>query len=79
MRNILNISIVLMSLLFVSEKVYADNYCYAFEEGYKDGVCYKKYACIPPYAPMCPLPDIGEDTGKSGYQRGFLKGLSNRR
>ena len=51
-------------------------YCEGFEEGYKGGYCYRKYSCIAPITPICPIARIGEDTYQDGYNRGFLAGLN---
>jgi hypothetical protein len=54
-------------------------YSDGWEAGYVQGWCYEVSNCISPLVPMCPIPKIGQDTYSDGYNRGFLKGKSNRR
>ena len=50
-----------------------------FCEGWKDGYCegwkdVKGQLALCPLTPLCPLPEIGQDTYKGGYNRGFKAG-----
>lgn len=66
-------------LISVSANAYDDDFCEGFELGYKEGYCYGQgYGCLEPLTPLCPLPRLGEDSFKGGYQRGFLVGLRTR-
>lgn len=53
-------------------------FCSGFKEGYVDGYCYRVYGCVEPVPPVCPVPDIGENSWKDGYNRGFTRGLRDR-
>lgn len=51
-----------------------------FCQGFKDGFCegYKDvkgsyYVC--PVAPVCPVPGVGQDTYRGGYNTGFKAGM----
>jgi len=46
---------------------WADGYC----EGWKD---VKGQYAICPITPICPIPEIGQDSFKGGYNRGFKAG-----
>lgn len=52
-------------------------FCDGYEAGYIAGYCYKVYGCLEPLTPLCPLPDLGEDNYKGGYNKGFLDGLND--
>jgi len=54
----------------------ADPYCDGFQAGFKAGYCYRKFACLAPLPPLCPLPGIGEQGFQDGYNRGFVAGLN---
>jgi hypothetical protein len=50
-----------------------------FCDGWEDGYCegwkdVKGRNAICPIAPICPIPKIGEDSFKGGYNRGFKAG-----
>lgn len=51
----------------------------SFCEGWKDGYCegwkdVKGTYAICPITPICPIPEIGQDSYKGGYNRGFKAG-----
>lgn len=48
-------------------KGWVDGWC----EGWKD---VKGQYAVCPVAPICPIPNIGQDTYKGGYNRGFKAG-----
>ena len=52
-------------------------YCEGWEDGYIAGYCYRKYGCIEPIPPVCPIPEINEDGYRDGYNRGFIKGRAD--
>ncbi len=62
---------------FLATPAFANSYCDGFQAGYKAGYCYRKYSCIPPLPPLCPLPRLGESTFQDGYNRGFTLGVAN--
>lgn len=50
-----------------------------FCDGWEDGYCegwkdVKGQYAICPITPICPIPEIGQDTYKGGYNRGFKAG-----
>jgi hypothetical protein len=52
----------------------------AFCEGWEDGYCegwkdVKGSMSLCPLTPLCPLPEIGQDTYRGGYNRGFKAGM----
>ena len=53
-------------------------YCDGWDEGYEQGWCYERVNCISPPAPVCPVAEVGQDTYKDGYNRGFTKGKKDR-
>jgi len=54
-----------------------------YEEGWKDGHCEGWHDVKPnsycPHAGYAPAPEIGKDTYKHGYNRGFKQGLKDAR
>jgi len=54
-----------------------DDYCDGWEEGYCEGwKDVKGQYSVCPVAPVCPVPEVGKDDYKGGYNRGFKKGMS---
>lgn len=58
-----------------TEITLASDYC----DGWKDGYCegwkdVKGQYAICPITPICPIPEIGKDRYKDGYNRGFKAG-----
>jgi hypothetical protein len=54
----------------------ASEYCEGWQSGWNNGWKYVKgQYSIPPIAPICPIPRIGEDGYRGGYNRGFAAGL----
>lgn len=80
MKRILNFIVVLFILAAPSLSLGWGNsvFCRGWEAGYKHGYCYKEFACIDPITPICPIPDVGEDGYRDGYNRGFLAGLGDK-
>ena len=74
---LLAIIITLFISAWTSEGRY-DSFCEGWKDGYKEGWCYElPHNCITPIVPLCPLPELYRDTYIDGYNRGFLKGLSD--
>ena len=58
------------------KSVWTSDFC----EGWKDGYCegwkdVKGQFAICPLTPLCPLPGIGEDSYRGGYNKGFKAGM----
>lgn len=73
------IALVFFMAIFTSTNVFASAFCEGWQEGYVAGYCYRKYTCLEPLVPLCPLPKLGETTYQDGYNRGFLEGLNAKR
>lgn len=73
------IVVILAMLIGSAVAVASDPFCEGYEEGFKEGYCDGKYSCIAPIPPICPIPNIGEGSYKSGYNRGFKDGLRKQR
>jgi len=51
------------------------NFCDGWEDGYCEGwKDVKGSNSLCPLTPLCPLPRLGEDTYRGGYNRGFKAG-----
>lgn len=51
------------------------DFCTGWKHGYVQGFCYDvNYGCVAPPVPVCPVPRVGQDAYKDGYNRGFLQG-----
>lgn len=74
-----HIAFILLSLYSV--KSYAQDFRAGFEIGYKNGFCYNDFGCIPPIAPIPPIPSLNESSSsfQDGYNRGFQTGLDSKR
>lgn len=60
----------------IMNNLYAETpFCSGFEEGFNQGYCDGKVACVPPVAPVCPVEKYNESTYQDGYNRGFKTGL----
>lgn len=68
--------IILIYLLFTLNTT---PFCEGWDDGYVEGYCYAETFddCITPIPPICPIPDVGEDTYNDGYNRGFLEGIND--
>ncbi len=42
----------------------------AYSEGYQDFKCGYQQYCVPPVAPVAPVPAVGEDDERSAYRAG---------
>lgn len=68
-----------LSLLFTGITLaYANSFCSGYYAGYKAGYCYRETYCVSPIPPLCPLPNLGENSYSDGYDRGFLDGLGSK-
>lgn len=68
-------------MIVSSASVYSQTpYDNGWKTGYQEGYCYQVNGCIPPIAPVPPIPLVGENRNdyKAGYQRGFLTGQQAR-
>ena len=62
------------------EVIIASDYCDGWEDGYCEGwKDVKGQYSICPIAPICPIPEIGKDGYKGGYNRGFKAGMKKAR
>jgi len=52
----------------------SSEFCDGYQDGYEEGWCYGEFSCLPPLPPLCPLPNLGEDGFRDGYNRGFIEG-----
>lgn len=51
-------------------------YCEGWEDGYCEGwKDVKGQFTVCPVAPVCPVPEVGKDGYKGGYNRGFKAGM----
>jgi len=72
--------ILLFVLLFAATSPATPAWETEFCKGWKDGYCegykdVKGQMALCPLTPLCPLPEIGENTYKGGYHRGFKAGM----
>jgi hypothetical protein len=76
-RNILIIVTILISIAAFGQS----DYSRGFQNGYKEGYCHNDFGCIAPIPPITPIPLIGEsnDSYQDGYNRGFKRGLEDKR
>ncbi|MFQ9314811.1 hypothetical protein [Dysgonomonas mossii] len=73
MKKLVIVILLIISVASVYSQTPYDN---GWKKGYQEGYCYQVNGCIPPIAPIPPIPLIGENRNdyKAGYQRGFLTG-----
>jgi len=69
--------IILLAIISLSFTISNDsNYCKGWEDGYCEGwKDVKGQFAICPVTPVCPIPAVGQDTYKGGYNRGFKAGM----
>lgn len=53
-------------------------FCTGYATGYQRGFCAGEFGCIPPIPPICPIPNIGEQSYQDGYDRGYADGREAR-
>ncbi|MEX2379160.1 MAG: hypothetical protein WD530_00335 [Vicingaceae bacterium] len=62
--------------LNVVEETSFSDYCDGWEDGYCEGwKDVKGIYAICPITPICPIPEIGKDRYRDGYNRGFKAGM----
>lgn len=55
--------------------IYKSEFCEGWEDGYCEGwKDVKGQYAICPITPICPIPEIGQDNYRGGYNRGFKAG-----
>ena len=58
-----------------TEIVCVEDFCDGWEDGYCEGwKDVKGQLALCPVAPICPVPDIGQNTYRGGYNKGFKAG-----
>lgn len=58
---------------------YGNDFCDGYADGYEEGWCHEQgVGCIAPITPICPIPKIGEEGFRGGYNRGFIEGVRAR-
>jgi hypothetical protein len=70
---------LLLTISLLSFTTSTSDFCRGFHEGYQDGWCNLQQGCIPPVPPLCPTPELNQDTYKHGYMVGFKRGRAARR
>lgn len=83
MRKLIFVSlVVLVSVCFFgfarkeNKTVIDTDFCQGFKDGFCEGYKDVKgsyYVC--PVAPVCPVPEVGKDNYKGGYNTGFKTGM----
>jgi len=59
-----------------TETIATSDFCEGWEEGYCEGwKDVKGQLALCPLTPLCPLPKLGQDSYKGGYNRGFKAGM----
>lgn len=74
MIKFLTILVLIISTLLLLQSYQYNDYYQGWKDGWRNGYCYNRYGCIPPNPPIAPIPRIGENTYKHGYNRGFISG-----
>jgi hypothetical protein len=80
-KSILLLVVVLSSLSFFGfvskeNKIYVETeFCKGFDEGFCEGFKdVKGQFVVCPVTPVCPVPQVNQDTYKGGYNAGFKAG-----
>lgn len=70
-------SLLLFCFIFIIQSTQAQSaFNNGYEKGFQDGFCYDdKLMCIPPIAPIAPIPSIAESS--TNYKDGYLKGFTD--
>ena len=67
-----------LNLKEIVKETFQSDYCDGWDDGYCEGwKDVKGQFTICPTTPICPIPEIGKDTYKDGYNRGFKKGMGD--
>ena len=74
MKPIVFFFFIILCNISYSQSSFSDGY----EEGYKKGYCLEDITCVPPIAPIAPIPAPGYSTYSDGYARGVQAGQSKR-
>ena len=74
MKPIVFFFILILCNLSYSQSSFADGY----KDGFKKGYCLEDIGCVPPVAPVAPIPAAGFSTYSDGYARGVQAGQSKR-
>ena len=61
-------------LIALSAFNFAPTFCEGWDDGYGEGYCDEMGPCVKPVSPVCPVPRVGEDSYRGGYNRGFKAG-----
>jgi hypothetical protein len=73
--------IIIFFFLIINIPIFGQtSYSRGFQNGYKDGYCYREQGCLPPITPITPIPRLGEnqDSYQDGFNRGFIQGLEDK-
>ena len=75
-----SILFVMISLMMVfaasSSAITEDSYCDGWDDGYCEGWKDERgQFAICPLTPICPIPKVGLDSYRDGYNRGFKAGI----
>jgi hypothetical protein len=73
--------ILLFILTFSTHFKSTTDYCNGWRDGYRRGYCNELVYCPPKNPPFCEFGGIRPEflTYQNGYERGFLRGLSDRK
>ena len=74
MKPIVFFFFLILCNLSYSQSSFADGY----KDGYKKGYCLEDIGCVPPIAPIAPIPAAGFSTYSDGYARGVQAGQNKR-
>ena len=74
MKPIVFFFFLILCNLSYSQSSFADGY----KDGYKKGYCLEDIGCVPPIAPIAPIPAPGYSTYSDGYARGVQAGQNQR-
>ncbi len=77
MKSLAMILTTLVVFGFNSER----SFCDCWKEGYVEGWCLDQLpgGCITPVVPICPIPPVGRNTCKDGYNLGVTAGARDYR
>jgi len=78
MKKLLFILLLVVCTSGATIKNTTSDFCDGFEKGYKAGWCYQIVGCIDPIIPVCPVPNVNENSEQDGYNKGFVQGRADR-
>jgi hypothetical protein len=71
--------ILILLAITISTTTVDSDFCEGFEKGYKNGYCFKEaLPCLSPLPPLCPLPELNQDSYQDGYNVGFVRGREDK-